>query len=106
MRYQMKKKLKNDTKTIWKTKIGIDYSLTSPAVHIDDIKSGTFSFHYLTSKKKWIGRHSENITGYEHKEWNDPIERFTYISDFVMDLLSDYNKINLLFSLKDTPLVQ
>ena len=79
-------------KSIWKTKIGIDYSLTSPAIHIDDIRSGTFSFHYLTSKKKWIGRQSENITGYEHKEWNDPIERFTYISDFVMDLLSDYKQ--------------
>ena len=79
-------------KSIWKTKIGIDYSLTSPAIHIDDIRSGTFSFHYLTSKKKWIGRQGENITGYEHKEWNDPIERFTYISDFVMDLLSNYKQ--------------
>ena len=89
----MKKTLRKDTKTDWKrTKIGIDYSLTSPAIHIDDIRSGTFSFHYLTSKKKWIGRQGENITGYEHKEWNDPIERFTYISDFVMDLLSNYKQ--------------
>jgi len=85
----MKKKLKNDTKTIWKTKIGIDYSLTSPAVCVND---GDLNFYYLTNKKKWIGKQSDNIIGYEHKEWNDPIERFTYISDFVMDLLSDYKQ--------------
>jgi len=85
----MTKKLKNDTKTIWKTKIGIDYSLTSPAVCVND---GDLNFYYLTNKKKWIGKQSDNIIGYEHKEWNDPIERFTYISDFVMDLLSDYKQ--------------
>ena len=85
----MKKKLKNDTKTIWKTKIGIDYSLTSPAVCVND---GDLNFYYHTNKKKWIGKQSDNIIGYEHKEWNDPIERFTYISDFVMDLLSDYKQ--------------
>jgi len=87
-----KTNLKNDTKkTDWtRTRVGIDYSLTSPAVHIDDIKTGTFNFHYLTNKKKWTGKIGENIYGYEHKEWKDPIERFTYISDFVMDLLSNY----------------
>ena len=78
-------------KSIWKTKIGIDYSLTSPAIHIDDIRSGTFSFHYLTNRKKWIGRQGENITGYEHKEWTDPIQRFRQISDFTLDIIKDTN---------------
>jgi Holliday junction resolvasome RuvABC endonuclease subunit len=44
-------------------------------------------FFYLTNKKKWIGQQSEDIIGYEHKEWTDPIERFTYISDFVIDII-------------------
>ncbi len=44
-------------------------------------------FYYLTSKKKWIGKQSENIIGYEHKEWNDPIERFIYISDFAIEII-------------------
>ena len=66
------------------TRVGIDYSLTSPAVCIND---GTLKFYYLTTKKKWVGKQSENIIGYEHKEWTDPIERFKNISDFVMDIL-------------------
>ena len=28
-------------------------------------------FFYLTNKKKWIGQMSEDIIGYEHKEWTD-----------------------------------
>ena len=68
------------TKT--KTIIGIDYSLTSPAVCIDGKK-----YYYLTNKKKWLGKISEDIIGYEHKEWTDPIQRFTYISDFVFDCI-------------------
>ena len=31
---------------------------------------------------------SEEIVGYEHKEWKDPIERFKYISDFALDIIS------------------
>jgi len=70
--------------TTTKTKIGIDYSLTSPAICVND---GNLMFYYLTSKKKWIGKQSENIIGYEHKEWKDLIERFTYISDFAIEII-------------------
>ena len=31
---------------------------------------------------------SEEIVGYEHKEWIDPIQRFKYISDFALDIIS------------------
>ncbi len=80
----MKNKKSGLTKTK-KTIIGIDYSLTSPAVCIN--YNDSFKYYYLTSKKKWIGKQSENIIGYEHKEWTDPIQRFTYISDFVFDCI-------------------
>ena len=69
-----------------KTIIGIDYSLTSPAVCVNGKK-----FYYLTNKKKWQVKINENIIGYAHKEWTDPIQRFTYISDFVFDILFTTN---------------
>ena len=81
----MQTKKFGQTNTKKKTTIGIDYSLTSPAVCVND---GDLSFYYLTNKKKWIGQISDNIIGYEHKEWTDPIQRFGQISDFVFDILS------------------
>ena len=80
-----KMKLSGSTKT--KTIIGIDYSLTSPAVCIND---GNLMFYYLTNKKKWIGKQSENIIGYEHDEWIDPIERFKNISNFVFNVIGKH----------------
>jgi len=81
----MMKMLSGSTKKK-KTIIGIDYSLTSPAVCVDGKK-----FYYLTNKKKWQVKISEDIIGYAHKEWTDPIQRFTYISDFVFDILFTTN---------------
>jgi len=71
------------------TIVGIDYSLTSPAVCVtQDFKFENSYFYYLTSKKKYIGNMRKNIIGCEHKLWTDPIERFTQISDWVIDLLT------------------
>ena len=46
-----------------KTIIGIDYSLTSPAISIDN---GTLMFFYLTSKKKWSMTMNDMIVGEAH----------------------------------------
>ena len=76
------------TKT--KTIVGIDYSLNSPAVCISTNGGTAFSdcyFYYLTSKKKHIGKMLENVIGYEHKEYNTPIERFTNISTWALDTI-------------------
>ena len=78
-----KMKLSGSTKT--KTIVGIDYSLTSPAICVNN---GSLIFFYLTNKKKWTGQMSEDIIGYEHKEWTDPIQRFKNISDFALDIIS------------------
>ena len=69
------------------TIVGIDYSLTSPAICVNNIDDNKIKFYYLTTKKKWLGKQSDNIIGYEHKEWTDPIERFKNISDFILDIL-------------------
>ena len=73
-------KSKNDT--ITKTIVGIDYSLTSPAVCINN--EGEYMFYYLTSKKKYIGQMAKNIIGYEHIEYDTPIKRFSQISDWAI----------------------
>ena len=71
------------------TIVGIDYSLNSPAICIagDDFDFDKCSFHFLTSKKKHIGKFGKNIFGYEHKEYNTPIERFTNISSWALDII-------------------
>ena len=74
-------KLKNDT--ITKTIVGIDYSLTSPAVCINN--EGEYMFYYLTNKKKYIGQMAKNIIGYEHQEYDTPIKRFSQISDWAIN---------------------
>jgi len=83
-----KTKKKSGQTTVTKTIIGIDYSLTSPAICININGDDILMFYYLTNKKKYIGQMSEDIIGYEHKEWTDPIERFKYISDFALDIIS------------------
>src|SRR5210317_1983645 len=74
-------KSKNDT--IAKTIVGIDYSLTSPAVCINN--EGEYMFYYLTGKKKYIGQMAKNIIGYEHQEYDTPIKRFSQISDWAIN---------------------
>ena len=76
------------------TIVGIDYSLNSPAICIagDDFDFNKCSFHFLTSKKKHIGQFGKNIFGYEHKEYNTPIERFTNISSWALDIIHKHKK--------------
>jgi len=76
--------------TSLKTIIGIDYSLTSPAICITtDFIFENSQFYYLTNKKKYIGPMAKNIFGFEHKEYDTPIHRFSQISDWVFDTLNE-----------------
>ena len=72
------------------TIVGIDYSLTSPAICITNDKydlKDTY-FHFLSNKKKCQGKFKHNITGHAHATYSDPIQRFTQISDWVLDVLA------------------
>ena len=75
------------------TIIGIDYSLNSPALCVtnEDFDVNNSLFYYLTHKKKHIGNFNKNIFGIEHKEYNDPIERFANISTWVLDIIKQYD---------------
>ena len=76
------------------TIVGIDYSLNSPAICIagDNFDFDKCSFHFLTSKKKNIGKFGKNIFGYEYKEYDTPIERFTNISTWALDIIHKHKK--------------
>ena len=80
--------MSNGSTTKTKTIIGIDYSLTSPAICVNIDGDAGLMFYYLTSKKKHTGMMSEDVVGYEHKDYDTPIRRFTYISDFILDHIS------------------
>ena len=73
---------------VTKTIIGIDYSLTSPAICVNIDGDAGLMFYYLTNRKKYTGMMSEEVVGYEHKSYNSPIQRFTQISDWVFDIIS------------------
>ena len=77
------------------TIVGIDYSLNSPAICIagDNFDFDKCSFHFLTRKKKYVGKFDKNIFGYEYKDFNTPIERFTNISIWALDVIHK-NKTN------------
>ena len=79
----MAKYLKKQT-----TIVGIDYSLTSPCVCVNDGKK--IMFYYLTRKKKHLGKIANNIIGEEHEEYNTPIERFSNISNWA---INKFNKL-------------
>ena len=73
--------------------VGIDYSLTCPAMcHYvgGDFKNCIVS--YVTAKKKYEGKFG-NITGYAMKPYNDPVERFTNLSTFVLENLPANPKV-------------
>ena len=87
--------MKKSGQTSPKTIVGIDYSLNSPAVCVSTNGGTSFSdcyFYYLTSKKKYMGKMLENVIGYEHKEYNGPIERFKNLSDWVLHILDTLHK--------------
>ncbi len=67
-----------------KTIIGIDYSLTCPAICILGDSFANSKFHYITTKQKYSGKISNNITGHLMEPYTDPIDRFTKLSDFVL----------------------
>jgi Holliday junction resolvasome RuvABC endonuclease subunit len=73
--------------------VGIDYSLSSPAICISPDENCSFilcKFYFLTTKKKFEGTWN-NIYGDLHPEWTTPSERYHNISQWVVDTLSKYD---------------
>ena len=70
--------------------VGVDYSLSSPAVCIspdENVSFFTSQFYFLTTKKKYEGTWN-NIYGDLHKPWSSAEERYHNISSWVMQCMS------------------
>jgi Holliday junction resolvasome RuvABC endonuclease subunit len=65
--------------------VGIDYSLTSPAMCLmTGPNIETSMFYYLTSNKKFVGNFG-NAIGVEHKEYYTEQERYDNIAEFFLN---------------------
>lgn len=73
--------------------IGVDYSLTSPAVCL--FQGGDFTFEnckyfYLSSIKKTL-RNDELFKGTLYPEYNNAIQRYNNISKWVLSIVEEYS---------------
>lgn len=83
-------------KNMKKTKIGIDYSMASPAICIGD---GTFTgckIRYLTSIKKFSQSYLDGkIAGTHFDTWASQEFRFDYISNWILAQIPPDSDVNL-----------
>ena len=68
--------------------IGIDYSLSCPAICIET--ENAEDFYFLTDKKKYEGTFRPNITGTLHKGYLTPQQRYENIADWVISTIRSY----------------
>jgi len=69
---------------------GIDYSMTSPSVCVFNgsfFTHGCCKFYYLTDKKK-LDITLLNIEGKMFAEYANPQQRFNYISDWALGIVT------------------
>ena len=80
-----------------RTKIGIDYSMTSPAICIGD---GTFTgckIRYLTPVRKFAKSYlDDKIIGYHFGTWPSDEFRFDYISNWILGLVPPEGTVDVI----------
>jgi Holliday junction resolvasome RuvABC endonuclease subunit len=69
-------------------KIGIDYSIASPGICV--IANNNIHLHFLTSKSKWVGKLSQELTGHYYPEWTTDQERFDKLSNITINIISPF----------------
>lgn len=69
--------------------VGIDYSMTSPAVCVcnGDFKYENCSFAFITNKQKLAVQHTPNIVGLPLYEYKDNLERFTKLANMTVEFI-------------------
>jgi len=68
--------------------VGIDYSLSCPAICVET--ENAEDFYYLTDRKKYEGTFRPNITGTLHKGYLSAQERYENIADWVIETIQSY----------------
>jgi Holliday junction resolvasome RuvABC endonuclease subunit len=81
---------------------GIDYSISGPCLCIIDDELNPTAWYYLTTEsrkiKRYVGSFSHNINGTflkDKSEFKNDIERFSYVSDFFIDVIKSNNIKNI-----------
>lgn len=80
---------------------GIDLSYTSPGIALYDTETTKYQFFNWTSNKKLVSVDNFNLT--LQKPWNTQEERFNNLSDWVMNIVGDCDRVwleNYAFSAK------
>lgn len=65
--------------------IGIDYSMTSPAVSVIHAETNFFESHFIASNKKQLGDLKPHLFGYEPLLYNSDMQRFDVLSNWIMN---------------------
>lgn len=82
--------------------IGIDYSITSPAIVVCDAQKVSFDFcqAYSLSDHK-VSSLRKNLHFELHKEWNTQIERFINITDWALRIVDNFDPNDCVVGLED-----
>jgi Holliday junction resolvasome RuvABC endonuclease subunit len=87
--------------TIQMIVVGIDYSLTSPCVCVSRDRTFSNSFFYYLNDRKTVQGKFHNILGEEHEEYLTDQERYENIASWVLTILADFDKKDLVILIED-----
>lgn len=83
------------------TVVGIDYSLTSPCICVSRDKTFSNSYFYFLNDRKTVQGKFHNILGEEHEEYLTDQERFENIATWVLGILTNFNKEEVVILIED-----
>lgn len=81
--------------------VGIDYSLTSPAVCVARDKTFSNSFFYFLNDRKSVIGKCHNILGEAHEEYLTDQERYENIASWVLSILANFDKKDVVILIED-----
>jgi Holliday junction resolvasome RuvABC endonuclease subunit len=81
--------------------VGIDYSLTSPAVCVSRDRTFSNSFFYFLNDRKTVQGKFHNILGEQHEEYLTDQERYENIASWVLTILADFKKEDVVIMIED-----
>ena len=81
--------------------VGIDYSLTSPAVCVSRDKTFSNSYFYYLNDRKSVQGKFHNILGDQHEEYLTDQERYENIASWVLTILADFKKEDVVILIED-----
>jgi Holliday junction resolvasome RuvABC endonuclease subunit len=81
--------------------VGIDYSLTSPAVCVARDETFSNSYFYFLNDRKSVQGQCHNILGEEHQDYLTDQQRYENIASWVLEILSNFEKEKIFIMIED-----